>query len=642
MSKPSDLSRRPTWGLGAVIPNTPYVVLGELGHGGMSRVYEVQDRTTGFVYAFKVLLTDLADFPELVERALREAEFLHLIKGAPHIVTVIEQGRLPDEHRRPYLVMERLYGETLSALLARQALPLTDVLSYIRQVLWGVAAVHGAGVVHRDIKTSNIFVRRDGICTLLDFSIMKALREIGLPPAQFHTNEGEHIGTPLYMAPEQARCEQVDQRADIFSVGLVLAECLLGRRLLAHLGEQAYRYHLTTEGVPSLELVGGEHLPLEVRQLVRHATRFDPAARIPDALAFLFEINRIAELLGLRLRPIPPGVPRAPDASAPPAAGHHAAPTPSGYDSNAPTPRLHRASPSGRAAPSGAAAGPSTPLTSSALPTPVDSVSPTRVKAPSPPSSPAWTPPLRSERRKTLAFLLGRAQKMPSPQGKRGEPPPTLPLPPRWAGGFSGAPKFHDRLILRPGMLSAPVNNVLDGSAPVEGQPAFEPSSEAQLAREPSAEAPREGALPNAARPPLGPIVAIVGAGVAVSIAASLAVVWWAGPPAAVVRVSSEPHQAPPAGVVAPAPSAPEAPPHEPPAEAKPSEAPPAEPARHSEASASKADTSERARLEARLKSKKGNLADAFRFLDLCQGEGDRTCLRQAREFIEDLASKPR
>jgi serine/threonine protein kinase len=677
MAKPPDVDRDPIWGPGFAIPRTPYVVLGTLGHGGMGIVYEVQNCITGLHYAFKVLSADVDEYPQLAERIVREAEFLHLIKGAPHVVTVVDWGRLHDALRRPYIVMERLYGETLATLLARHALPLTDTLSYLRHVLWGVAAVHGAGVVHRDIKPSNIFVRRDGTCTLIDFSIMKALHDIGLTPGQFPTVKGTPIGTPFYMAPEQASGATVDQRADIFSVGLVLIECLLGFRPLSHLSQHEYLNHLITEGVPSLELVGGEHLPREVRQLARCATMRDPDKRFPVVHAFLLEINRIAERLSLHLRPIPPSVHLASGALPPRAAGRHAAPTPSGYDSKAPTPRMHRAplAPSGRdALQRGAAAGLAAPPTSSALPTQVDSVSPTRVKTPPPPSGPESTPPRRSQWRHAFGLLSlgwnGPAPKSFSPRrGKGGEPPPTLPVVPKPAGALR-VPKFDDRLVLRPGMLCTPANNVVERPAPAEAplalepsaeaqpalepsaeaQPALEPSAEAQPALEPSAEAPHGGASPVSDRPPLGPFVAIMGAGVVVSVVASLAVVWWAGPPATVVRASSEPLPASPAGVVASAEvpaapagvvasvDAPAAPAPEPPAEPEPSEASP--PARLPKVAPSSAGDDRRMQLEAKLRGGKGTENDVEELVLLCFRAGDDPCVRQAQVFRKKLEGR--
>ncbi|HEU4406894.1 MAG TPA: protein kinase [Polyangiaceae bacterium] len=697
MRKPPDVHQGPTWGAGSVIIDTPYVVLRELGRGGMGTVYEVRHLDLRQIYALKVLSTRVAEHPELAERVVREAEFLGLVKGAPYVVTVVAWGRLNDAYRRPYFVMERLYGETLHALLARRSLPLAEALSYVRHALWGLVAVHAEGVVHRDIKPSNLFVRRDGTCTLLDFGVMKALYDIGLSPSQFSTGPHALIGTPLYMAPEMASRGPVDHRADLFSVGLVLAECLLGVRLLSHLSEREYLERLINEGVPSLELAGGEHLPGEVRGLVRRATMHDPVRRFHSALAFLREIDRVAEALGLRLWPLSPSVPPVLGAPPPRALAHHAATTPSAYDSNAPTPRVYRApsllTPSEHATPiRGVAAGPAVPPTSSARPTsvdsvsptrptpvdsvlstrptPVDSVSPTRVKTPSPRSGPEPTPPLRSHARTRFRFLTlgwgGRAPKTPSPRpGAKAEPPATtLPLPPTSAVALLVL-RLRDRLAPLPELETPPVNDVLEGPAPVgaPAAPALEPSAGASAAPalsapaapalEPSAGAPAasalessagaqapEGALPAAtARPRRGrrvPLVSAVAfgvAGVAVGVAMTVAVFWWAGPPA-VVRVSPEPPRAAPAGVVAPAVT----PALEPPAEPQPPQAPSKEPAPPSVSATGPSGVArKRAALEAKLRSGRGTLDDVHALRTLCHVLSDEICLEHADAYLDRL-----
>ncbi|HEU4407701.1 MAG TPA: protein kinase [Polyangiaceae bacterium] len=480
MGQPPDVYHGPTWASGSVITGTPYVVTCELGHGGMGTVYEVRHVDTGHLFAFKVLSTRVAEHPELVDRVVREAEFLRLLNGAPHVVTVVGSGRLRDERRRPYLVMERLYGDTLYTLLTRRSLPLTDALSYMRQVLWGLAVVHGAGAVHRDVKPGNIFVQRDGTCTLLDFGVMKALCDIGLSPSQFDTAPRALIGTPSYMAPETASRKPIDHRADLFSAGLVLAECLLGFRLLPHLTEDEYLQHLVNEGVPSLELSGGAHLPPEVRALVRRATLYEPEHRFPTAQAFIGEINRVADGLGLRLRPIPPGAHVAPDAQRLSASANHAATTLSASNAGFSSPAANKAPPplvpsdhtmtAAEAAASSARAG---ALSPSAPPTPVDSVSPTRVKTPAPVSEADLTPPLQSQQRLRFGALPfgpgSRAQGAASlkPEGHDPGPATTLPLPTP-STTRSLVPKFENALAFFKGVLITPTSGVRDRLGPTE------------------------------------------------------------------------------------------------------------------------------------------------------------------------------
>ncbi|HEU4410186.1 MAG TPA: protein kinase [Polyangiaceae bacterium] len=651
MRKPPGTDHDPTWAPQSVIESTSYLVRRQLGRGGMGSVYEVEHLETRLVYAFKVLSTRVAEHPALAERVVREAEFLSLVKGAPHVVTLLDWGRLGDAYRRPFLVMERLYGETLAARLARGALPFPEALSCIRQALVGLAAVHCAGGVHRDVKPSNLFVQHGGLCTLLDFGVMKAISEIGLSPRLFRTDKNVPIGTPLYMAPEVASRSAVDHRADLFSVGLVLAECLLGVRLLSHLSEREYLTRLINDGVPSLELVGGEKLPVEVRRLVRRATMLNPAHRFANALAFIAEIDRIADALGLGLHPTPPRVPFGPGAGSPPRLVHPQAPTQSASTPVVPSAVAGAArgplSPSElvtpvRIAPS--ALSPSelaTPVrgassalwTPSAWPTPVDSVSPTRVKTPAPASGDERTPPPESQRRRRWRGLLwGRLGRAPGgaptlPVGSS-EPPTTVPVPPRSAVSRR-LPRLRDRLAPLPDSEATPANDVPEGPAPVGALAA--PAHELPAEPKPAAPSPR------ARRVPPVSAVALGAAGVVAGAVASLAGVWWAGPPAAVVRVAPEPRRAAPAALVEPAPSAPEAPP-EPPAEPPPPEASP--PARPASPPASPARGDRRAQLEAKLQRGRGTAEDVEEFLILCFRAGDEPCVRRAQAFRKRLEGR--
>jgi eukaryotic-like serine/threonine-protein kinase len=296
----------PTWTPGSVIGGTRYEVKRLLGSGGMGTVYEVQHLDEGTRYALKVLSSRVAEQPDLVERVLLEAHALQSLRGAPYVVEVVASGRLNDAHRRPYLVMELLRGATLRALLGRGRLPVADALSYVHQLLWGLAGVHGAGVVHRDVKPDNVFVQSNGECKLLDFGVIKVLYDIGLSPSQFSTGPYSFVGTPMYMAPEAASGQPVDTRADIFAVGLILYECLTGSRPLAQLTDNEYLHHVANQGIPSLDAVGATDVPIELRRIVRRATIFDADHRYQTAQEFAVKLNHAAETLGIRLREAPP------------------------------------------------------------------------------------------------------------------------------------------------------------------------------------------------------------------------------------------------------------------------------------------------------------------------------------------------
>jgi serine/threonine protein kinase len=191
------------------------------GAGGMGQVYRARDRRSGGLVALKVMHD--AERLEL-ERFAREAAVLATLSH-PGIVRYIHSGATGDGD--PYLVMEWLSGETLSARLQRTQLTLAECLTLGRRVASALGAIHRRGVVHRDIKPSNLFLRGGAIddVALIDFGM--ARRPVADPKL---TVTGTMLGTPGYIAPEQVyNVPTLDGRADIFSLGCVLYRCLSGR-----------------------------------------------------------------------------------------------------------------------------------------------------------------------------------------------------------------------------------------------------------------------------------------------------------------------------------------------------------------------------------------------------------------------------
>ncbi|MFO0558762.1 MAG: serine/threonine-protein kinase [Polyangiales bacterium] len=197
---------------------------------GMGAVYEALNRWTGRNVALKLMLPSHAQHPEQVERFLREARAASKIQHAS-IVQVLDVGRETDGSF--FLIQELLDGRSLKSLLDEcSQLSPKDARSLLLPVLEGLAEAHANGVVHRDLKPDNLFVtERAGAAPqvkVIDFGIAKLTEHDGEPLSV--TRTGTAIGTPLYMSPEQARGERsVGPQTDVWSMGVVLFECLTGR-----------------------------------------------------------------------------------------------------------------------------------------------------------------------------------------------------------------------------------------------------------------------------------------------------------------------------------------------------------------------------------------------------------------------------
>jgi serine/threonine protein kinase len=199
-----------------------YRVAGLIGEGGMGRVYRAVLPSIGAQVAIKVLSREIAGEPEMAERFIAEARIANLVRH-DGLVNVIGLGVIPDG--RPYQIMELLRGASLGELIRdRGALPLGAVCDLLRATLRALAALHARGIIHRDVKPSNLFVTTAGHVKVIDFGIAKVLAKHGI------TQSGQTLGTPEYMAPEQLEGGVADARADLYSLGVVLYEAATGER----------------------------------------------------------------------------------------------------------------------------------------------------------------------------------------------------------------------------------------------------------------------------------------------------------------------------------------------------------------------------------------------------------------------------
>ncbi len=211
--------------IGAVLGES-YEVLRLIGEGGMGRVYEARHtRLSGKRFAIKTLLDEYARQPDVVARFQREAESASGLDH-PNVLGVYDVNRAPDG--RPYIVSEYLQGEDLGQLLDRVGtVEPAFAIRVLRQVCGALSAAHERGIVHRDMKPENVFLIGDPTAPfvkLLDFGISK--QQNGTAAL---TRTGMIIGTPAYMAPEQARGAHVDHRVDVYAVGAILYRALTGR-----------------------------------------------------------------------------------------------------------------------------------------------------------------------------------------------------------------------------------------------------------------------------------------------------------------------------------------------------------------------------------------------------------------------------
>ncbi|MGW3295901.1 serine/threonine-protein kinase [Streptomyces xiamenensis] len=292
-----------------------------LGEGGMGQVWEARDETLERTVAVKVislLAGGGSRGDEARARFLREARITARLQH-PNIVTLHDLGETGTGNDRvPFLVMELVRGEGLDAKLRRGAVAARDAARWGAQIARALAEAHDGGVLHRDIKPSNILITPAGTVKVLDFGVARAA-DPGASGDHL-TRTGFIVGTPAYMAPEQARGHP-EPRSDLYALGCVLFELLTGRLpfpapdTVGHLAA-----HLTQEPPAPGALVPG--IPPAWDDLVLTLLRKDPARRHPDALALAGALDLIGGA------PPPPTVPDATTPPRPPTAP--AAPAPAG------------------------------------------------------------------------------------------------------------------------------------------------------------------------------------------------------------------------------------------------------------------------------------------------------------------------
>ena len=210
-----------------------YEIIKQIGAGGMGEVYLAEDKKLDRKVAVKILNEKFSREESNLKRFIQEAKAASALNH-PNILVIHEIGESGDAH---YIISEFIKGETLREILGKSSLKLSEILDILIQVASALSAAHEAHLAHRDIKPENVMIRPDGLIKVLDFGLAKLVEQknksvLGLEDstiAQNQTAKGVILGTINYMSPEQAKGESVDERTDIFSLGVVIYEMIAGK-----------------------------------------------------------------------------------------------------------------------------------------------------------------------------------------------------------------------------------------------------------------------------------------------------------------------------------------------------------------------------------------------------------------------------
>src|SRR5215510_1281861 len=274
-----------TVGMGAQLG--PFEVLAPLGSGGMGEVYRARDSRLGREVAIKVLPAAFSADEDRLRRFEQEARAAGMLNH-PNILTIFDIGTYGGS---PYIVSELLDGKELRAQLGQGPLPVRQALDYAQQITLGLAAAHEKGIVHRDLKPENIFITANGRVKLLDFGLAKLKRQPAHTEADSEmpatldystTNPGTVMGTIGYMSPEQVNGQEVDQRADIFALGLILYEMLAGRPAFEGASAVAVMCAIIRDEPPELA-ESNDKIPPQLERLVRRCLEKQPEQRFHSA-----------------------------------------------------------------------------------------------------------------------------------------------------------------------------------------------------------------------------------------------------------------------------------------------------------------------------------------------------------------------
>ena len=273
-----------------------YRVLDELGRGGMGVVVRAEDTRLKRTVALKFLSAELTGDPEARERFVQEARAASALEH-PNICTIFEIDEAPDG--RLFMAMACYEGESLRDRLKRGRLGQAEALSVAVQTARGLAKAHEKGIVHRDVKPGNVFLTDDNQAKILDFGLAKLVSDIRL------TRTGAALGTLAYMSPEQAQGRPVDQRTDVWSLGVMLYEMLTGQLPFGGDSEGSLLQAVISRPARPLRKVDPA-VPAGIERVVLRALEKAPADRYRTMADFLADLEALAE--GLKPRKAGPAL----------------------------------------------------------------------------------------------------------------------------------------------------------------------------------------------------------------------------------------------------------------------------------------------------------------------------------------------
>lgn len=284
-----------------------YRLLRRIASGGMGEVWAARNELTNRDFAIKFLLAEFAQNHEAFTRFVREAETTGTLRH-PSIVDVFDVAQAAEG--RPFIVMELLHGEGLDVRLSRDG-PLSqfETAAYFAQLAMALDQAHRAGVIHRDLSASNVYLAqsRDDdtiVPKILDFGVSKNLACSG--GGEFQTVHGAVLGNPVYMSPEQARgAEQVDARTDVWALGVLMYQCLTGRPPFESRNYNALMVQIMTQPHSPLSEAGAELDP-QLCEIVEGCLQKDREKRLPLASDLADQLGHVTRRLARELGSTPP------------------------------------------------------------------------------------------------------------------------------------------------------------------------------------------------------------------------------------------------------------------------------------------------------------------------------------------------